>query len=112
VRVLLDEQLPRQLAWYVAGHQIRTVQQERWAGLTNGELLKQAEAAGFELFLTADQNLEFQQNLRQSGLGIIVLQASSNALEDILPLIPSALVAMASAQPGQVIRVSNPAQAR
>jgi hypothetical protein len=111
VRVLLDEQLPRQLASSLAGHEVRTVQQERWAGLTNGELLTQAEAAGFELFPTADQNLEFQQSLPRSGLRIVVLQATSNALEDLLPLIPSALAAIA-ALPGQVIRVSNPGTQR
>ncbi len=47
VRVLLDEQLPRQLAPYLIGHEVRTVQQESWAGLQNGALLSQAEAAGF-----------------------------------------------------------------
>lgn len=107
MRVLLDEQLPRQLALYLTGHAVRTVQQERWAGLKNGELLRQAEAAGFELFVTADQNLEFQQNLRTVSLRIVVLEAASNALEDLLPLVPSALATMASVQPGQVIRVSD-----
>jgi len=66
MRVLLDEQLPRQLAPLLVGHEVRTVQQMGWAGLTNGELLKKAVAARFQVFLTADRNLEFQQNLRQS----------------------------------------------
>lgn len=108
MRVLLDEQLPRQLAPYLTGHAVRTVQQERWAGLTNGALLRQAEAAGFDLFVTADQNLEFQQNLRTVRLRIVLLEAASNALEDLLPLVPSTLVAMATVQPGQMIRVSDP----
>jgi hypothetical protein len=107
VRVLLDEQLPRQLAPYLTGHAVRTVQQQRWAGLTNGALLSQAEAAGFDLFITADQNLEFQQNLRTVGLGIVILEAASNALEDLLPLLPSMLAAMARVQPGEIIRVSD-----
>ena len=63
MRVLLDEQLPRQLAPYLIGYDVRTVQQESWAGLRNGELLTRAEAAGFSVFLTGDQNLEFQQNI-------------------------------------------------
>jgi hypothetical protein len=62
VRVLLDEQLPRQLVPYLVGHDVRTVQQESWAGFKNGALLTQAEAALFSVFLTGDQNLEFQQN--------------------------------------------------
>ncbi len=57
MRVLLDEQLPRQLASHLTGHDVRTVQQEAWAGTKNGELLRWAVGAGFEAFVTADQNL-------------------------------------------------------
>jgi hypothetical protein len=81
VRILLDEQLPRQLAPYLVGHDVRTVQQESWAGLKNGALLTQAEDAGFSVFVTGDQNLEFQQNISNRRLGVVVLCATSNALE-------------------------------
>ena len=63
MRILLDEQLPRQLAPYLVGHDVRTVQQESWTGLKNGALLTRAEDAGFAVFVTGDQNLEFQQNI-------------------------------------------------
>ncbi len=69
MRILLDEQLPRQLAPYFVGHDVRTTQEQGWAGLKNGALLKQALAAGFEVFITGDQNLEFQQNLPRVGRG-------------------------------------------
>ncbi len=69
MRILLDEQLPRQLAPYLIGHDVRTVQQQSWAGLKNGALLTHAEAAGFSVFLTGDQNLEYQQNLSKRRLG-------------------------------------------
>ena len=105
MRVLLDEQLPRQLAPYLVGHEVRTVQQQGWAGLKNGELLKQAKLADFEVLVTADQNLEFQQNLVDSGLFIVVLVAVSNALEDLLPVVPAALAAMAEPKIGRVVRV-------
>jgi hypothetical protein len=105
VRVLLDEQLPRQLAQELRGHEVRTVQQQGWAGLGNGELLRRAGEAGFEVFLTADQNLEFQQSLLGSSLRVIVLVASSNALEDLLPLVPSVLRLIPEARSGQVRRV-------
>jgi hypothetical protein len=105
VRVLLDEQLPRQLAQELLGHEVRTVQQQDWAGLGNGELSRRAGDAGFEVFLTADQNLEFQQNLVRSSLRVVVLIAPSNALEDLLPLVPSILRSIPDAQPGQVRRV-------
>jgi len=105
VRILLDEQLPRQLAQYLVGHEARTVQQESWTGLKNGALLTKAEVAGFSVFLTGDQNLEFQQNISRRRLGVIVLCAASNALEDLLPLVPAALTAIATVRPGQTFRV-------
>jgi predicted nuclease of predicted toxin-antitoxin system len=112
VRILLDEQLPRQLARQFTDHDVRTVQRQGWAGLGNGELLRRAAAAGFEIFVTADQNLQFQQNLQQnlaySPLGVIVLVAPSNALEDLLPLVPSVLEAVRNARPGSVQRVGAP----
>jgi len=70
VRVLLDEQLPRQLAPFLTGHEVRTVQQEAWAGLKNGALLTAAEVSGFTVLVTGDQNLQFQQNLSAHGLGV------------------------------------------
>jgi predicted nuclease of predicted toxin-antitoxin system len=106
VRVLLDEQLPRQLAQELAGHEVRTVQQQGWAGLGNGELLRRAVGEGFEVFLTGDQNLEFQQNLVRSPLRVIVLVAPSNALEDLLPFVPSILRSIPVARPGQIHRVA------
>lgn len=105
MRVLLDEQLPRHLARDLVGHQVRTVQQEGWAGVKNGDLLQRAADRGFDVFLTADQNLEFQQNLALARLGIVVLVAPSNALEDLRPLVPAALAAIMRVRPGEVIRV-------
>lgn len=90
---------------YLVGHDVRTVQQESWAGLKNGALLTQAEDALFSVFLTGDQNLEFQQNISKRRLGVVVLCADSNALEDLLPLVPAALTAIEAVQPGQVVRV-------
>ena len=105
MRILIDEQLPRQLAPYLIGHDARTVQQESWAGLKNGALLTKAEDAGFSVFLTGDQNLEFQQDISKSRLGVVVRCAASNTLEDLLPLVPAALTAIATVRPGQLVRV-------
>lgn len=106
MRILLDEQLPRQLARELRSHQTRTVQQQGWVGLTNGELLRRAAVGGFDIFVTADQNLQFQQNLRGSPLGVIVLVAPSNALEDLLPLVPRLLDAITEVRPGEIRRVA------
>jgi predicted nuclease of predicted toxin-antitoxin system len=105
VRILLDEQLPRQLARQLVGHDVRTVQQQGWTGMGNGELLRRAGADGFEIFVTADQNLQFQQNLTGSSLIVVVLIARSSKLEDLLPLVPSLLQAVQDARPGEVRRV-------
>jgi predicted nuclease of predicted toxin-antitoxin system len=105
MRVLLDEQLPRHLAREIAAHDISTVQQRGWAGLKNGELLRVAADAGFEVLVTADRNLQFQQNLSQSRLGITLLVAPSNALEDLRPLVPNLLAAIPKSQPGRLLRV-------
>ena len=106
MRVLLDEQLPRQLARHLVGHDVRTVQQQAWAGLKNGALLDAAEAAGFTVLVTGDQNLEHQQNLTKRTLGVVVLAAASNTLEDLLPVMAAALAAIDGIQPGQVIRIA------
>ena len=87
VRVLLDEQLPRQLAPLLTGQEVRTVQQQSWAGLKNGQLLDAAEAAGFTILVTGDRNLQFQQNLGKRQLGVLVPCGASNALEDLVPLV-------------------------
>lgn len=105
MRVLLDESLPRQLAAELAGHEVRTVVQQGWAGLKNGELLRRALSESFDAFLTADQNLEYQQNLASSGLGVVVLAARTNRLPDLLPLLPAVRDALRDIGPGQVIRV-------
>lgn len=67
MRILLDEQLPRQLAPYFVGHDVRTTQEQGWAGLNNGALLEHTLTAGFDVFVTGDKNLEFQQDLKASG---------------------------------------------
>ena len=106
MRVLLDEQLPRQLSAYLIGHEVRTVQQQRWAGTKNGALLRLTVETGFEAFRTADHNLEYEQSLRSVDLGIVVLVAGSNALEDLVPLVPDVLSVLPTIQPRQVVRVS------
>jgi hypothetical protein len=90
----------------LVGHEVRSVQQQGWTGLGNGELLRRAAADMFDVFVTADQNLQFQQNLSRAPLGVVVLVARSNALEDLLPLVPSLLQAVRNTRPGEVRRVA------
>ena len=105
MRVLLDEQLPRQLAWQLVGQDVRTVHEQQWAGLTNTELLTRAADAGFDALLTTDHTVGSQQILSESRLRIVLVHDLSNTLEDLLPLVPAVLVAIDTGKPGEVVRV-------
>jgi cold shock CspA family protein len=107
VRVLLDEQLPRHLAWQLVGQDVYTVQQQKWAGLANSELLARAAAAGFDAILTADETLGLPENLKGSPLRVVLVHDLTSALEDLLPLVPAMLAAIDTSSPGQVVRVPN-----
>ena len=102
-RILLDENLPKRLAREL-GDQTSTVQEEGWAGLTNGELLRRA-AASFDVLVTADQNLHYQQNLKNAGLGVVVVAAPSNRLADLEPLLPEILSAIDRVEVGELLEV-------
>jgi len=101
VKLLLDECIDRRLSKEIKGHQIVTVPQAGWAGIQNGELLKLAQTQ-FDVFVTVDRNLAFQQHLPEFSIAVIVLQASTNRLQDLLPLIPRLQLILPSAPKGQV----------
>lgn len=104
MRILLDESLPWPLARLPPGHEVRTVSAAGWTGTRNGDLLKLA-AGSFDAFLTADQNLEHQQNLDALPIAVVVLIAPTNRIEALQPLIPALLRALATLTPGQLMRV-------
>lgn len=101
MRLLLDECLPRALVRALAGHEVKTVPQMGWASVKNGALLALAEAQ-FEVFVTIDGGLEFQQNLARFRIAIVALRAKSNRLADVLPLVPEILAALPLCRPGAV----------
>lgn len=104
MRLLLDESLPGPLAKLLIGHEVRTVTQMGWTSLGNGALLRQA-ASEFDALLTADQNIEFQQNLKTLPLAVVVLVADSNRLESLEPLVPDVLQALTTLEPKVLVRV-------
>jgi len=105
MKVLLDECLPRKLKGALAGHDCRTVPEEGFAGQKNGRLLSLAEAAGFDLFLTLDKGIEYQQNLAGRSIAILIVRARSNRLQDLLPHMDACRTVMTSIQAGEVMRV-------
>ena len=105
MRVLLDESLPRKLALALTGHVAQTVQQRGWAGLKNGELLRKASAE-FDVVVTGDQNLEYQQNPATLPIAVVGLIAVNNRFETLRPLVPALLETLQSIRPGQFTRVT------
>src|ERR1700687_5050778 len=105
MRILLDECVPRPLRREFPGHDVRTVPEMGWSGKKNGELLQLMVQQGFEVFLTVDQNLRFQQNLKGAAVAIIVLVAPSNRLADLIPLVPKVQGELGSIQPGRFIEI-------
>jgi hypothetical protein len=75
-----------------------------WAGVKNGALLRAAEGL-FEVLLTVDQGIEHQQNLTGLRIGVVIMVAPSNDIDDLHPLLPSVVEALGRIQPGQIIRV-------
>jgi hypothetical protein len=90
MRILLDESLPKGLAPLIVGHEVTSVQAAGWTGTSNGKLLALA-ASRFDVFLTADRNLEHQQNLSMLPVAVVVLQVPRTRLPSIEPLIPELL---------------------
>ena len=104
MKVLLDECVPRKLKQELAEHEVLTVTEHGWSGIKNGKLLELAEAE-FEVFLTVDQNLKYQQNLKSFRIGILLLVARNNRLKTLLPLMPEAREALENIKAGDFVRV-------
>ena len=103
-RVLFDEDVPRPLRRDLPGFDIQTVVEAGWSGIKNGELLRRAEAA-FDVFLTADRNLQFQQNTAKLRLGTVVLAVGSTKLDQLRTYAEEISAALETVQPGQVLQV-------
>ncbi|HWB60234.1 MAG TPA: DUF5615 family PIN-like protein [Chthoniobacteraceae bacterium] len=104
MKVILDECLPKRLARELTGHEAVTVPMAGWAGIQNGDLLRRI-AGNYDAFITIDGNLVHQQNTASLSFSVIILRAPSNKFEDIHPLIPDILQALATAKPGQILYV-------
>jgi Domain of unknown function (DUF5615) len=105
VKILLDECVPRPLDQVLAGHECVTPQDRGWGGITNGELLRRAKEE-FDLFITSDQNIRYQQNL--GDLQISVLQLSTNDLRRIQAAATAVQRAVASIQRGEFKNLNIP----
>ena len=106
MKILLDECLPDELKETVTGmgHECQTVRMAGYGSKKNGELLTLAEGL-WEVLLTSDRNIKYQQNMTGRSVSIMILRAKSNRMKDLLPLMPACAEALLSIQPGQVLEV-------
>ena len=104
MRILLDENIPRGLRRVLPGHDVRTASEMGWASIANGQLLDEAEKAGFEAFVTSDQNFVFQQNLAGRNIAVVVLSTNRWATIRVQP--QTVQRAVANASPGTFSRVT------
>ena len=105
MRLLLDECVPRTFKRDLVGHDVWHVSDMGWAGKRNGELLRLMIAERFDFLLTVDQNLGFQQNVRASGIGVIVVLALTNRVKELRPFVPQIRAALANVTAGELVRI-------
>jgi hypothetical protein len=105
MRLLLDECVPRKFKQELPGHEVKTAAEMGWSGKRNGELLTLMRKHRFEAFVTVDQNVKFQQNVKASGIAVVVLAARSNRLKELRPLAPAVLRALSTIRSGQLERI-------
>jgi hypothetical protein len=108
--ILFDHGTPRGIASYLPEHTVKEARAQGWDRLTNGELLKAAESAGFDLLLSTEKNIRYQQNLQQRKIAIVVLGKARWRL--IKSLLAHVVAAVNAAQPGTYTEVDIPATPR
>lgn len=104
MKLLLDECVTSHLKRDLAGHEVHTVEDAGFKGLENGDLLKAASAA-YEVLITVDRNIPYQQNITGLNIAILILAAKRNSYVRLKPLIPRALSALQTMKVGDVIRI-------
>ncbi len=99
MKVLVDECVDGRLAAHIGGHEVKTVPQRGWANVADGRLLLLAQDE-FDVLVTIDRNLRFQQHLPKYRIAVVVLCAKTNRLADLLPLVPKLLETLPVAPQG------------
>jgi len=105
MRILIDESLPRRFAAELCGHQVKTVVACGWGGLKNGQLLALA-ATAFDVLITGDRNMQYQQNLSTLPIAVIVLATADNHLDSLRKLVPKLLSVLTNLAPRTLIELT------
>ena len=106
MKLLLDECIPARLRFDFPGHEVRTLQQAGLKGLKNGALLRIASRE-FDVLITVDQNIPFQQNLSELSIAIVILVARSNRYSELKTLAAEVNSALASIRASEIIRIQH-----
>ena len=102
MRVLLDECLPVDFRLHLPGHQVHTAQWAGLKGVKNGRMLRDAEAASYDVFITVDKGVPHQQKLNQRKIPVGLIRSKTSQIEDLLPYVPAILKELDAIQPGQI----------
>lgn len=105
MKLLLDECIPARLRSDFPGHDVRTIDQAGLKGLKNGTLLRVA-SRDFDVLITVDQKIPYQQNLSDLSIAIVIMMARSNRYSELRNLVPKVLEAIASIRKGEIVRIS------
>ena len=106
MRVLLDNGVPRGVARYLTGHAVEEARARGWEELANGDLIDAAEQNGFEVMVTTDKNIRYQQNLKARKLSLIVLEHAQWPMVRLV--VENIVVAVNAASPGSYVEVAVP----
>ena len=105
MKVLLDECLPKRLKRELPSHEVTRVQEMGWAGIKNGALMHLIQSADFDVFMTIDGNLEYQQNLSAINFAIVVLDAPDNTFDTLRPLMPQVIEALKIIKVREIVHI-------
>jgi predicted nuclease of predicted toxin-antitoxin system len=106
MRILFDNNTPRGLARFLTGHSVEEARMREWDQLANGELIAVAEQAGFEVMVTADKNIRYQQNLEGRKIALVVLKHSQWPMVKLVA--ERIAIAVNATQPGSYVEVDVP----
>lgn len=108
MNILFDENFPRPLRRFLSEHTVKTAQQMGWDGIENGNLLDIAQSE-FDVLLTTDKGIKYQQNFTDRDIAVITLRAIDNRIPTLIPLMPQVLALLPTVEPGQIYLVTEPA---
>jgi predicted nuclease of predicted toxin-antitoxin system len=105
MKLLLDECIDVRLKNFIPDYEVFTVQEMQWLGKVNGELLRLTEKNNFDVFITIDKNLPFQQNVKQYGFAVVIFDIARSTVENLQLLIPQMMKLLPNVRAGEAYRI-------